>query len=389
MAHILIAYKQFPAPSVGHAGGESLFRLMAALHSRGHRLTLVARITDDERRHLSAVEAICDAVHTVAHHRSRRGPRLLAFLLSYAQLRAAIRSVLREARPDLLHVETTQTALAALGLKRPPASYRTQDVNWFLLDQQLARCGGPRCLGLMVKRWLFRWLEPWLCKRYDLMLAISEGDRRLLIPTCEPTRLLLVPLTPAVDGALEGELAAGGEANLLFVGAIGRDHNQEGITWFLDHIWDRVSSECPETRLYIVGGDPPEALTARADGTRIIVTGFVDELAPWYRAATVFVSPLLVAGGLLQKVVDAMAMGVPIVATSVSNHGVGAVPGEHLLTADGPAAFAEAVVRLLRDPAERRRIGDAGRAFVEERYDLTAAVDRWEVALLSLVGGVR
>jgi polysaccharide biosynthesis protein PslH len=386
MAHILVAYKQFPAPSVGHAGGESLYRLMAALHARGHRITLVARITEAERAHRPTVEAICETVITVAHHRSRPGPRVWAFFRSYWDLRAAIRRALRETQPDALHVETTQTALAALGLKRPLASYRTQDINWFLSDQQLARCTGFHCLTLWVQRWFYRMLEPWLCRRYDLMLAISEGDRRLLAPQCEPSRLLLVPLTPAVDRTSDAPPAVAGSANLLFVGAMGRDHNQEGITWFLDHVWDRVQAICPEARLYIVGGDPPEALVARADGTHVIVTGFVDDLAPWYRSATVFISPLLVAGGLLQKVVDAMAMGVPVVATGVCNHGVGGVPGEHLLIANGPTAFADAVVGLLLDADARVRIGSGGKAFVAARYDLEAAVDRWEAALLQLLG---
>ena len=385
MAHILIAYKQFPAPSVGHAGGESLFRLMAALHARGHRLTLVARIADDEQHHLPDVAAICDRIDTVRHHRSRSGPRLAAFLRSYWELRGAIRRVLREVQPDLMHVETTQTALAALGLERPPASYRTQDVNWFLLDQRLARAVGPRRLVTLVQRAFFHRLEPWLCRHYDLMLAISEGDMRLLRPRCDPARLLMVPLTPAVVADADVAPAVGGASNLLFVGAMGRDHNQEGILWFLDHAWGLVLTRCPEARLLIVGGDPPEALKARADGERVVVTGFVADLAPWYRSAAVFISPLLVAGGLLQKVVDAMAMGVPVVATSVSNHGVGAMPGVQLLTADGPTSFAEGVVRLLQDPLGRAEMGVAARAFVAEHYDPAAAVDRWEKALLALL----
>lgn len=164
-----------------------------------------------------------------------------------------------------------------------------------------------------------------------------------------------------------------------------RDHNREGVVWFLDEIWPRIADTVPEARFYIVGGHPPAALRARADGKRVIITGFVDDLAPWYAAATVFVSPLLVAGGLLQKVLDAMAMGVPVVATSVCNHGVGALPGEHLITADEPEAFAAAVISLLRDPERRQAMGSAGQTFVRENYDLAPAVDRWSEAIEDLV----
>ena len=126
MAHILIAYKQFPAPSVGHAGGESLFWMMEALHRRGHELTLVSRIMDEERVHLPAVQAICRRIYLVPHHRSRSGPRALAVAQSYLDLRSKIKEVIAVERLDFVHVETTQTALAAAGLRLPPSSYRTQ-----------------------------------------------------------------------------------------------------------------------------------------------------------------------------------------------------------------------------------------------------------------------
>jgi glycosyltransferase involved in cell wall biosynthesis len=386
MAHILVAYKQFPAPTVGHAGGESLFRLMEGLHKLGHRLTLVARITDEERVHLPAVESICAAVYTVPHHRSLPGPKLWAFLRSYALLRAAIRRTLSAEKPDFLHVETTQTALAAVGLRRPPASYRTQDVNWYLAEQRAARLTGTGRVVALLERDFFRRLEPWLARRYELLLAISEGDRRLLAAARAGERLMVLPLTPAqpLSGDVpltEATPPSEAPPSLLFVGALSRDHNQTGIRWFLDAIWPSVHAACGETQLCIVGGDPPEWLLARADGTQVVVTGYVDDLGAWYRRATVFISPLLIAGGLLQKVIDAMAWGVPVVATSVCNHGVSATPGVHLVTADDAPAFAGAVVELLGDSAARLRLGTAGRDFVLEHYNLEVAVAAWGDAI--------
>jgi glycosyltransferase involved in cell wall biosynthesis len=387
LAHILFAYKQFPAPAVGHAGGESLFRLMEEWRRRGHRLTLAARILDEERAQLPAVEAICDAVYTAPHHRSLPGPRPLAMLRSYASFRSTVARALRETSPDFVHIETTQTAAVLAGLRLPPTSFRTQDVNWFLHEQSAAHAQGW-------SRWLaqgqsafFHWFEPWLWRCYAVMLAISEGDRRLLAPYCAQRPLLMLPLTPAVlpispETASPPALPVPPGPNLLFVGAMSRDHNLAGVGWFLDVVWPRIRAAVPEARFFIVGGNPPETLRARAAGQSVVVTGFVDDLAPWYRAAAVFVSPLLVAGGLLQKVVDAMAMGTPIVATSVCNHGLGATPGVHLLTADAPEDFAAAVIRLLRDPQARSQIAAAGQTFIQPYCDIQTAVDAWEQALL-------
>jgi len=384
MVRILFVYKQFPAPSVGHAGGESLFRLMEALHQKGHNLILVARIADEERKLLPMVEEICEHVYTVPHHRSMPGAKPVALLRSYGAFRRMTKRVLRDHRPDLIHVETTQTAMALVGLSLPPSSFRTQDVNWFLQRQKAAHARGIKRLIAQLLGAFFRWSEPLLCRHHDLILAISEGDKALLSSMCPDSSPLLLPLAPAVSPAMDVVPAVPAAPNLLFVGAMSRNHNIDGVGWFLDCVWPRIRAVVPEAHFYIVGGAPSAELRRRGD-EHCTVTGFVDDLAPWYRAATVFVSPLLVAGGLLQKVVDAMALSVPVVATSVCNHGLGATPGEHLVTADTPEAFAAAVVDLLGDSVTRARIGVAGQQFIQAHYDAAASVKRWEAALLAML----
>lgn len=385
MAHILIIYKQFPSPSVGHAGGESLFKLMQALHRRGHRLSLVARILDAERDSLPAVEAICERVFTVPHHRSLSQPRALAIWHSYRALRKATGAALRELQPDLVHIETTQTALILLGLRLPPTSFRTQDVNWFLQSQRAERLTGLSRLAAHFKSVLFRVFEPLLYRKFDLLLAISEGDRQLLAPFFKSRPLLLLPLTPTHVSVDAHDVALSPGFNLLFVGAMYRDHNISGVRWFLEDVWPRILEAEPQARFYVVGNGPPEWLQALADGQHLFVTGFVDDLTPWYQAATLFVSPMLVAGGLLQKVMDAMAMGTPVVATSVCNHGIGAEPGKHLLTANSAQEFAALTVDLLRNPAMRQRLAEAGQRFIRERYDSESAIDNWELAFTGLL----
>ena len=380
MARILVIYKEFPAPSVGHAGGQGVFRLMKALRRRGHRLALVARIRRKEISLVDEVAPLCEAVFTVPHHSALDLPRPLALPLSYLALRRTAARALRTWQPDQVLVEFAQTAFVLLGLRRPFATFRPHDVNWFLLEQRAGRYKGLRRARLRALAWLFHQAEPWLCRRYDLIAAISEGDRRLLAPHCGDRPLILLPLNPALSAA-EVDPAVPPGPNVLFVGAMYRSFNAEAVRWFAAEVWPSVLARVPEARFYIVGYGPPEEVRALHDGEHVFVTGYVPDLAPWYRAAAVFVSPLLVAGGLLQKVLDALATGVPVVATSVSNHGVGATPGEHLLVADEPRAFAEAVVRLLTDPAERERLGQAGRRFVEDRYDLERALDRWEAAV--------
>jgi glycosyltransferase involved in cell wall biosynthesis len=99
-----------------------------------------------------------------------------------------------------------------------------------------------------------------------------------------------------------------------------------------------------------------------------VVTGYVDDVRPVVREAGVYVVPLRVGGGTRLKVLDAMAMGRAIVSTSVGCEGIAAKDGEHLVVADSPMRFADAVLELLADPDRRRRLGHAARSLVERRY---------------------
>jgi glycosyltransferase involved in cell wall biosynthesis len=281
-------------------------------------------------------------------------------------------------------VEFAQTAVALLGISYPRTSFRAHDVNWFMMAQQTDQAHGLAQLRARLAQRFFYQLEPWLYRRFDLIAAISEGDRRLLAPRCAPRSVHLLPLSPNLQPTPQLEPAVPPGPNVLFVGAMWREYNVQGVTWFLDNVWPKVQDAVPASRFYIVGSRPTPEIQARHDGERVIVTGFVDDLAPWYASAALFVSPMLVAGGLLQKVVDAMGMGVPVVATSPSNHGLSAIPGEHLCVADAPEPFAEAVITLLRDPQRRAALATTGQHFIQTHYDPDVTLSRWETALLSL-----
>ncbi len=385
---LLIAYKQLPAPNVGHAGGQSVWRLLVRLRERGHHVALAARITDAERqRHadaLATLERLCEGqLYLAPHHRSLAGPRPASLLRSYLALRRTIVRAWEEVAPDLLHIEFAQTGVAALGL--PALSFRAHDVNWFLFQQQRDHRHGTARTKAAFWHTLFRLLEPPFYRRYPLLTAISEGDRHLLAEATGRNDLLTLPLEPAFPPeARMGEPAVPRGHNILFVGAMNRTFNIEGLHWFLRNVWPRVREVEPKTRLYVVGAHPTESVRAWNGREGVIVTGFVEDLAAWYRAADLFVSPLLVAGGLLQKILDAMAMGVPVVATPQSNHGVGAPP-QAITLVSKPRPFAEAILRLLRDRDAAHRQAEAASAFVTAHYNLDHALDAWEKAVANLL----
>jgi glycosyltransferase involved in cell wall biosynthesis len=134
----------------------------------------------------------------------------------------------------------------------------------------------------------------------------------------------------------------------------------------------------PDARLVVVGAPVPAVERAAARASRVELAGYVPDVRPRLRAATVSVVPLRVGGGTRIKILESMAAGTAVVSTTVGCEGLGLDPDRHLLVADEPAAFAAGVVRLLRDPALRQRLERDASAAVGARYDWSAMADRME-----------
>ena len=120
---------------------------------------------------------------------------------------------------------------------------------------------------------------------------------------------------------------------------------------------------------------------------RVSVPGFVDDLDECYKRANVFVAPILVGGGIIVKILDAMAAGTPVVTTTYGNEGIGAVPGRDILIADDPESFADAVVRVLSDRGLEERLSLNGREFVRKHFTFEAAMKKLEAAYEKIVKG--
>jgi len=141
-----------------------------------------------------------------------------------------------------------------------------------------------------------------------------------------------------------------------------------------------IRAEEPGTRLSIVGRTPTAAVRALAN-EHVEVTGTVDDVRPFVRKAAVYVVPLRIGGGTRLKIFEAMAMGQSVVSTSVGAEGLPVADGEHVLIADEPRAFADAVLSLIRSAARRRALGAAARTLVVNRYDWSAAANALDTAL--------
>jgi len=165
--------------------------------------------------------------------------------------------------------------------------------------------------------------------------------------------------------------------HLVFCGVMNYYPNVEGCVWFCNEILPGVRKRHPNVRFSIVGAHPTDEIMRLGDLEGVTVTGFVDDPREWLLRGAISIAPLRIARGIQNKVLEAMALGLPVVGTTSATQGVGARSGHDYLVEDDADRQIEAISELLDDPRRARELGRTGRRFVEENYD-------WEVCLQPL-----
>jgi sugar transferase (PEP-CTERM/EpsH1 system associated) len=202
----------------------------------------------------------------------------------------------------------------------------------------------------------------------DHVLTVSETDRDDFAAFLEPGKLTVIPTGVDVDyfQPMPVEEVAN---SMVFIGSMDWLPNEDAILYFVDAILPLIKQQCPEVSLEVVGRSPSRKLEALAEREKSMrLTGWVEDIRPFVARGSICIVPLRIGGGTRLKIFEAMAMGKAIVSTSVGAEGLPVQSGENIQIADGPSDFAHAVVSLLRNPNERKQLGDSARALVEEKY---------------------
>ena len=226
--------------------------------------------------------------------------------------------------------------------------------------------------------------ERTLAGRCDLNLAVSERDREAILNYgATPEQVALID--NGVDAAWLAELPEGrGRRNrILYVGSMDTYENADAVTFFASNAWPRIRREAPECVFTIVGRNPSRDVRALAGRDGIEVTGSVEDVRPYYGEGLVAVAPLRVAGGTRIKILEAMAAGIPVVATARGAEGLEAIPGTHYLMAEDGESLAAAVLEFIRDGSRREQMVEAARKLVRERYDWPVMGDRLAEAIMT------
>lgn len=213
--------------------------------------------------------------------------------------------------------------------------------------------------------------EVRIMSQFDVVFAVSEEDAKALVEIGAPgDKMKVLPNLPD-QALLELPPLAfeAGETLVLYLGTLSWQPNVEGIERFLREVWPLVHRQRMEARLVIAGQGASSRLRKLAGkGKGVELVGEVAEAEPLYKRARVFIEATRSGGGTKVKLLNALARGLPVVASPESIEGLDVVADEHVLVADKPPTMAAGVVKLLTDAPVWRRLSDAGRTLIRERY---------------------
>jgi sugar transferase (PEP-CTERM/EpsH1 system associated) len=267
----------------------------------------------------------------------------------------------------------------------------THNVEAEIWRRHAENAPNPAARFLLTQQWrrMLRFEQEALA-RFDLVLAVSDVDRQTfgrLYPGAlkSPAHVVQTGVDTAYFApAKQEEAGEKRSAHLVFTGSMDWLPNEDGMLFFVQEILPLVRQAEPDATLSIIGRAPTPAVKRLAAEAGVEVTGRVDDVRSHVTKGAVYVVPLRIGGGTRLKIFEAMSMGKAVVSTTVGAEGLPVTAGRHLVIADQPNAFARAVVDLIRNPAERRRLEIEARRLVVERYDWSAVASDFEEALARL-----
>lgn len=199
--------------------------------------------------------------------------------------------------------------------------------------------------------------------------VVSEREHEKLLIRNGEASIHVIPNGVDTSAYANNSTSIAGERQvLLFVGSMDYHGNSDAVLWFCREIWPQLAHQFPSLDFKIVGRDPPVSVKALA-GTRIFVSGTVDDVRPYYHQAFAMLVPLRVGGGTRLKILEAMAAGVPVISTRLGAEGLDAKDQQEILLADTASEMAASIRGLLNQPDLALRLRAAALLLVKRDYD--------------------
>ncbi len=219
---------------------------------------------------------------------------------------------------------------------------------------------------------------------YDKVVTVTEKDKEVLnvlFPSVNVTSIETGVDTEAFLYAYKNNT----RKNLVYLGSYRHYPNEDAVVYFVEEIFPLIKEKDGDVKLTLVGSHPTRRINRLKGREDIVITGTVPDVKSYLENGTVFIAPVCLGGGIKGKILEAMAVGLPVVATPLAATGLGARDGENILIGATPGEFAEKVLSLLSDDIMREKISLNGRRLIEERFDWKVLAKKMKAVYAELV----
>lgn len=377
---ILLVSLFMPHHKAPHAGGRYVFEMLRHLSTR-HEVDLVTRYEDGDDILLEDLRPLCREIFPYSYRTvaKRSFADKLALIANYLGFSRYSNELIARGDYDLVQVEWVESAIF-IRRHKVPMILDAHDV----MAKPFAR-GVTGFMSKVIAEAVKR-IELMLMRRFDRIVTLSDFDRDYLKGIWPKAPVLSIPIPAGLD--ITETVYKRKPGSILFLASFRyRPVNVAGALWFYREVFPLVKKSVPDATFTIAGYGPPPELTALESDPAVSVPGFVEDIDRCYKETAVFVAPILTGGGIIVKVLDALASGTPTVSTTYGNEGVGALDGRDILVADEPEKFAAAIVGLLTDSVFAAEIGASGRQFVMANYGRSAIMVRHDALVAELLHG--
>jgi glycosyltransferase involved in cell wall biosynthesis len=403
---ILIITMQLSDPPAS-GGAIRVLGVIKGLHEAGHQVSLMAFATDEEKQQAVRLSALCETIITVPPPQPRSKTRRLRDLLLTRQPDIAfrfydpafeqrLRQLLAEQQFDLIQIEAIEAACyLPIAIAASPAAkivfdtfnaeYVLQRVIADIDRRELKRL--PAALYSWIQSRRIRRYEAEMCRLSDAVIAVSPEDADALRIfrvdgkiSIVPSGIIVQDYAKQVDETRDRDNLPSNR--LVFTGKMDYRPNVDAMLWFAEDILPLIRHQLPNIQVDIVGQQPHTRLQRLTEDNRIQLTGRVESVIPYLQAAGVYIAPLRMGSGTRLKLLEAMACGCAIVATSTAAAGLLPEVKASMRIADDPAGFAAQVIDLLQHPEQRDTLGTEAQRQVRAHYD-------WSVLIPMLLNAYR